>query len=448
MEKHAAVKGRAHVLLVAYPAQGHLNPMLQFGKRLASKGVKCTLVTTVFLSKTTHFDSAASSSIEIDTISDGFDDTGLFGAKDIETADDIFKTVSSKTLSELITRRSATSNPVTCVVYDSLTPWMLDVTKKHGLIGAPFSTTGCAYNNVASYAYHGYWLPLLDNEDMPSYLRLPALYLPHLKAALEQYSNLDRADFMFVNTIYELEEKVVNSISTPCPLLTIGPTIPSVYLDNRVEGDKFYGVNLFNPDYEVTSKWLEDKPSGSVVYVSFGSRCSLAEEQMMELAWALKVSTCYYLWVINASLQTKLPKDIFTEIGEKGIILNWSPQLEVLANKAVGCFLTHCGWNSTLEGLCLGVPMVAMPQYGDQMINARLIQDIWKVGVKVNCVEEGIVKGQEIVTRIMEVMHGERAEEMSSNAKRLSSLAKAAISEGGSSDKNINKFVNHLANFS
>ncbi|GAB4825840.1 hypothetical protein Ancab_008713 [Ancistrocladus abbreviatus] len=359
MEKHAAVKGRAHVLLVAYPAQGHLNPMLQFGKRLASKGVKCTLVTTVFLSKTTHFDSAASSSIEIDTISDGFDDTGLFGAKDIETADDVFKTVSSKTLSELITRRSATSNPVTCVVYDSLTPWMLDVTKKHGLIGAPFSTTGCAYNNVAYYAYHGQLslplsstlisvpgLPLLDNEDMPSYLRLPALYPPHLKAALEQYSNLDRADFMLVNTIYELEEK-----------------------------------------YEVTSKWLEDKPSSSVVYVSFGSRCSLAEEQMMQLAWALK-------------------KD--------------------------------CVW---------ALPMVAMPQYGDQMINARLIQDIWKVGVKVNCVEERIVKGQEIVTRIMEVMHGERAEEMSSNAKRLSSLAKAAISEGGSSDKNINKFVNHLAKF-
>ncbi|GAB4825788.1 hypothetical protein Ancab_008664 [Ancistrocladus abbreviatus] len=456
MEKPA--KG-AHALIVPFPAPGHINPMLQFAKRLASMGVKSTLVNTVFVAKTMHL--LDSASIEIDTISDGYDETGFLGALDDEAYDDIFKTVGSKTLSELIVRRSNTADPVTCVIYDSMTPWMLDVAKKHGLIGAAFFPVACAYYNIFYYAYHGQLslplsstfisvpgLPLLDNESLPSHIRPSGQEPLLLQASLAEYSNLDKADFVLVNTIYELEEKVVDSISTHCPnILTIGPTIPSVYLDNRIEDDKIYGLNLFNLDYEITTKWLEDKPPSSVVYVSFGSLWSLGEEQMRELAWALKASKCYYLWVIRASLQAELPKDIFTDIGEKGIIVNWSPQLEVLANKAIGCFLTHCGWNSTLEGLCLGVPMVAMPQWIDQMTNAMLIQDVWKVGTRVKLDEKGIVTGQEIMTRIMEVMHGEQAEEIRANAKRISCLAKAAISKGGSSDQNINKFACHLTKF-
>ncbi|GAB4825783.1 hypothetical protein Ancab_008659 [Ancistrocladus abbreviatus] len=291
-------------------------------------------------------------------------------------------------------------------------------------------------------------LPLLGIEDMPSFLSVPGLYPAYLQSSLDQYSNVDKADFMLVNTIYELEDKVVDSISTQYPILTIGPTIPSVYLDNRIEDDKFYGLSLFNPDYEITTNWLKDKPPSSVVYVSFGSVCSLGEDQIMELARALKASNCYYMWVIRASLQAKLPKTIFNEIGEKGIIVKWSPQLEVLANKAVGCFLTHCGWNSTLEGLCLGVPMIAMPQWADQMTNAKLIQDVWKVGIRVKFDHErGIVTGEEIMNCIIEVMCGGSAEEMRVNAKRLRHIEKKAISEGGSLDKNINKFVSDLAKF-
>ncbi|GAB4825781.1 hypothetical protein Ancab_008657 [Ancistrocladus abbreviatus] len=208
--------------------------------------------------------------------------------------------------------------------------------------------------------------------------------------------------------------------------------------------DKFYGLDLYKPDNEITTKWLEDKPPNSVVHVSFASVCSLGEEQTMELAWALKASTCHYLWVISSSLQANLPKDIFTKKGEKGIVVNWSPQLEVLANKAIGCHLTHCGWNSTLEGLCLGVPIVAMPQRLDHMTTTKFIQDVWKVGKKVKRVEKGFVTRQEITSRIVEIVHGEQAKEMRANAKRLSCLAKAATSKGGSSDKNIENFVDRM----
>ncbi|GAB4825825.1 hypothetical protein Ancab_008698 [Ancistrocladus abbreviatus] len=458
MEKQAA-KG-AHVLLVPFPATGHQNPMLQFGKCLASRGIKCTVAATVFVSKTyTQTDSAASS-IEIDTISDGCDETGLLGAENLEAYLHRFKTVGSNSLSELIIRHSTTPNPVTCIIYDFFLPWVQDVTKKYGLIAAAFSVLSSAVASIYYYAYHGQLsvpasstssvslpgLPLLDNEDLPT-LPSPGEPPTLMQSVLEHYTNLDKADFVLMNAIYEWEDEVVNSISTQRLVLTIGPTIPYFYLDNRVGNDKFYGLNLYKPDNETATKWLEDKPPSSVLYVAFGSVWGLGEEQMRELAWALKASTCYYLWVIRSSLQAKLPKDIFTDIGEKGIVVDWSPQLEVLANKAVGCHLTHCGWNSTLEGLCQGVPMVAMPQCVDNMTTAKFIEDVWKVGKRVKRDEKGFVTGQEIMTRIMEVMYGEQAEEMRTNAKRLSYLAKAAISKGGSSDKNIEKFVDDLTKF-
>ncbi|KAG5589098.1 hypothetical protein H5410_039612 [Solanum commersonii] len=49
---------------------------------------------------------------------------------------------------------------------------------------------------------------------------------------------------------------------------------------------------------------------------------------------------------------------------------------------SIGCFLTHCGWNSTLESISLGVPMVAIPQWTDQPTNAKLVKDVWEIGVR------------------------------------------------------------------
>ncbi|MBN8147835.1 hypothetical protein J0J24_24175, partial [Vibrio vulnificus] len=86
-------------------------------------------------------------------------------------------------------------------------------------------------------------------------------------------------------------------------------TVPSMFLDKRLENDKAYGFSFFQPDTTTCLDWLQDKPNGSVVYVSFGRLAGLAEEQMEELAWGLKRSNCYFLWVVRASEQAKLPKN-------------------------------------------------------------------------------------------------------------------------------------------
>ncbi|CAA7059289.1 unnamed protein product [Microthlaspi erraticum] len=158
---------------------------------------------------------------------------------------------------------------------------------------------------------------------------------------------------------------------------------------------------------------------------------------MEELASA--ISNFSFLWVVRSSEEEKLPSGFLETVDkDKSLVLKWSPQLEVLANKAIGCFMTHCGWNSTMEALTFGVPMVAMPQWTDQPMNAKYIQDVWKVGVRVKVEKEsGIAKREEIEFSIKEVMEGKKSKEMKKNAEKWRDLAVKSLSEGGSTDINI-----------
>jgi len=228
------------------------------------------------------------------------------------------------------------------------------------------------------------------------------------------------------------------------PLRTIGPTIPSMFLDKRLEDDKDYGLSIFKPETDACMKWLNGRPKRSVVYVSFGSFVDFQVEQMEEIAWGLRMSNRCFLWVVRASEEAKLPKNFVEETSEKGLVVRWCPQLEVLTHESVGCFVTHCGWNSTLEALSCGVPMVSVPQWTDQPTNAKYIMDFWKMGLKAPVDEKGLVSREAAEHCIREIMEGERGKEIRKNALKWRKLAKEAVDEGGSSDKNIEEFVAKL----
>ena len=220
--------------------------------------------------------------------------------------------------------------------------------------------------------------------------------------------------------------------------------VPAAYLDGRIEDDKGYGASLWEPLVEDCIKWLETKPPKSVVYVSFGSMVSLTLEQMEEIAWGLKESGLHFLWIVKESDQDKLPDGFVDSTKEIGLIVTWCNQLEMLENQAIGCFVTHCGWNSTLEGLSLGVPMVGVPKWADQLTDAKFVEEIWGVGLRAKEDDKGVVRKEELVMCLKEVTEGERSQQIKKNASKWRELAKKAVSEGGSSDKNINEFVQHL----
>ncbi|KAL3360460.1 hypothetical protein AABB24_013734, partial [Solanum stoloniferum] len=266
-----------------------------------------------------------------------------------------------------------------------------------------------------------------------------------LQVLVNQFSNLDKVDWILINSFYELEKEVIDYMSKIYPIKTIGPTIPSMYLDKRLHEDKEYGLSVFKPMRNECLNWLNHQPINSVVYVSFGSITKLEAEQMEELAWGLKNSNNNFLWVVRSTEESKLPKNFLEELTiEKGLVVSWCPQLQVLEHESIGCFLTHCGWNSTLEAISLGVPMVAMPQWTDQPTNAKFVKDVWEIGVRAKQDEKGIVRREVIEECIKLVMEEEKGKLIRENANKWKEMARNAVDEGGSSDKNIEEFVSKL----
>lgn len=211
-------QNNVHVLVLPYPAQGHISPLVQFAKRLASKGVKATIATTHYT-----VNSITAQNVAVEPISDGFDQSGFAQANDVELFLTSFRTNGSRTLSHLIQKFEKTTTPVTCVVYDSFLPWALDVAKQHGICGASFFTNSAAVCNMFCRMSRGLLelpvkmedlpllvpgLPPLNCRDLPSFVRFPQSYPAYMAMKLSQFSNLDKADWMFVNTFEALEGEV------------------------------------------------------------------------------------------------------------------------------------------------------------------------------------------------------------------------------------------------
>lgn len=216
-------KGRknyvAHCLVLPYPAQGHINPMLQFSKRLVQRGVKVTLVTVVSNWKT--MSNKNFTSIEVESISDGYDDGGYAAAESFEAYLDTFWRVGSQTLAELVQKLAGSGHPPDCVIYDAFLPWALDVAKKFGLLGATFFTQTCSTNNIYFHVYKKLLeLPLSQTEyllpglpkllagDLPSFLNKYGSYPGFFDVVVNQFANIDKADWVLANTFYELEKGV------------------------------------------------------------------------------------------------------------------------------------------------------------------------------------------------------------------------------------------------
>ncbi|XP_052167340.1 UDP-glucosyltransferase UGT13248-like [Oryza glaberrima] len=450
--------GGIHVVLLPYPSQGHINPILQFGKRLAGHGgVRCTLTVTRFILR--QGEPLSTGAVHVAAYSDGYDAGGFHEAGSAGEYLSRLESRGSDTMDALLRAEAEQGRPVDAVVYDSFLSWAPRVAAHHGAATASFFTQACAVNAAYESVFTGrVELPLAADGEEP--LRLPGISVgltlddvptfmantedspAYLDLLVNQFKGLDMADHVLVNSFYELQPQEAEHMASAWRAKTVGLTVPSAYLDNRLPDDTSYGFHLFSPTTE-TKAWLEARPPRTVAYVSFGSVATPSPAQMAEVAEGLYNTGKPFLWVVRASETSKIPEGFAAKAAkqERGLIVTWCPQLEVLAHPAVGCFVTHCGWNSTTEGLSAGVPMVAVPQWSDQTMNAKYIEDVWRVGVRVRPDGEGVVRKEELERCVREVMEGERSKEFMENANGWKEKARNAMCEGGSSDKNIVEFI-------
>ncbi|KAK9184033.1 hypothetical protein WN943_024378 [Citrus x changshan-huyou] len=227
---------------------------------------------------------------------------------------------------------------------------------------------------------------------------------------------------------------------------------------------KSYGVvvNSFyelEPAYAVHYRKLKSKQPNSVVYLCFGSLANFTSAQLTEIAMGLQASEQNFIWIVRKNKNSGgeeekedwLPLGFEKRMEGKGLIIRgWAPQVLILDHEAVGGFVTHCGWNSTLEGVVAVAPLVTWPHFADQFYNEKLVTQVLKIGVAVgvgksSTTERGFVRRERIEKAVKEIMVGDKAEQMRSRAKAFGEMAQRAVENGGSSFSNLNSLIEELS---
>ncbi|KAL0358483.1 UNVERIFIED_CONTAM: UDP-glycosyltransferase 75C1 [Sesamum angustifolium] len=314
---------RHHVLLVTFPAQGHINPALQFAKKLINMGIEVTFATTVHARQRMEKTAASNlpKGLTFAPFSDGFDD-GFRVSNDPQKYMTEIRSRGTKTLKDTVLSAAEQGRPITCLIYTLLLPWASEVAREVHIPSAllwiqaatvldiyyhyfnGFGDAIIASSNDPSWKVQLHGIPiLLSQRDLPSFI-LPTSserYSFALTAFKEQLETLDAETKpkVLVNTFDSLEPDALKAIDR-YEVIGIGPVVPSAFLDGKDPSDTSFGGDLFQKSDDYIG-WLNSMPKSSVVYVSFGSMLSLPRPQMEEIAKALLDSSRPFLWVIRVN---------------------------------------------------------------------------------------------------------------------------------------------------
>ncbi|KAK2370347.1 UDP-Glycosyltransferase superfamily protein [Trifolium repens] len=277
---------------------------------------------------------------------------------------------------------------------------------------------------------------------------------PSLESHVEAAKRILSADGILMNTWQDLEPSTIKALTETGilggfikgPVYPIGPLVRTVELEEKIEGEK------------IILSWLDQQPDESVIYLSFGSGGTMSKGQMRELAYGLELSQQRFVWVLRQPMEDNvsaaffhtakggdastvvdyLPEGFVNRTKEVGICVPmWAPQAEILKHPATGGFVTHCGWNSVLESIFSGVPMVAWPLYIEQKMNATLLSEELGVAVRVKATDEGIICREHIAKLIRRVMVDEDDIGMRVKVKEYKLSGEKTLSVFGSSHESL-----------
>uniref|UniRef100_A0A6N2L827 anthocyanidin 3-O-glucosyltransferase n=1 Tax=Salix viminalis TaxID=40686 RepID=A0A6N2L827_SALVM len=475
-EKEMGSISKPHVVVIPSPVQGHIKTMLKFAKLLHYKGLHITFVNTEF-NHNRLLRSGGLHAVDdlpgfhFDTIPDGLPPSDIDATQDIPSLCDAMNKKFLAPFTDLLLKLKNTVSennpPITCVVADPFAPFSIKAGEEVGLPVVMYATVNaCGYMGCKQlYALREKgFTPIKDLSNLSNgYLETKVDCAPGMKdVRLKDFPFIQTTDpddvvFNFImgaaetsikaraialHTFDALEPEVLDGLSTIFPrVYSIGPL---QLLLNQIEenGLKSIGYNLWKEDRSCL-QWLDTKEPKSVVYVNFGSITVMTAAQLVEFAMGLANSKISFLWIIRPDLVTGesavLPAE-FAETENRSFITSWCPQEEVLNHPAVGGFLTHSGWGSTIESLCAGVPMVCWPFFADQAMNCRYSCNEWGVGMEI----DNNVKREGVEMLVKELMEGDEGEKMREKAMEWKRLAEEAAGPKGTSSINLDKFIHEI----
>ncbi|KAL4615429.1 hypothetical protein ACB092_07G124100 [Castanea dentata] len=413
-----------HIFFFPLMGHGHLIPTMDMAKLFAERGVKATIVTTP--RNVPIFSKTRGTNVDIQIIKFPAVEAGLpEGCENIDSVTSLDMShkfiKATKMLQQPLEQLLQDYQP-SCLVADMFFPWATDVAAKFGEIK-------------------------LTRMQLPDFTlqEVETDFSKLLKEAMEsEFTSYG----VVVNSFYELEPAYADHYRKVLGIKAwhIGP----VSLCNKDAEEKAQRGKEASIDEHECLKWLSTKKLNSVIYICFGSMPKFSDSQLFELAMGLEASEQQFIWVVRKGKNEKeeedwLPKGFEKRMEGKGLIIRgWAPQVLILDHQAVGGFVTHCGWNSTLEGVASGVPMVTWPMAAEQFYNEKLITQVLKIGISVGAqqwtwVVDGI-KREAIEKAMRQILVGEEA----ARAKALGEMARRAVEEGGSSYSDLNALIEEL----
>ncbi|CAI0542152.1 unnamed protein product [Linum tenue] len=316
-----------------------------------------------------------------------------------------------------------------------------------------FDAAAAAESTEAELVFPGLVRPL-PGKVLPSGL----LHEEWAAASYRMARDFRKSKGILVNTVKELESYAVDSLSrTENPkVYPVGPIL------NLKSGDTSFESSGFEDGKDdETIEWLDQQPESSVVFLCFGSMGAFRGEQVREIASALEGSGHRFLWSLRRpgeggpwasptdyeDVREVLPEGFLDRTAEVGRVMGWVPQAAVLAHKSIGGFVSHCGWNSTLESVWFGVPMATWPMYAEQQFNAFLLVEELEIATEVRMdyrsESEEVVSAEELERGIRSLMEDcSRKGRM----KGFSDLVRGALTDGGSSSSSIAEFIGDVSN--
>ncbi|CAA3015389.1 UDP-glycosyltransferase 83A1-like [Olea europaea subsp. europaea] len=402
-----------HVLLIPFPAQGHVLPLMEVALHLVKYGFKITFVNSEFIHerviKSMPETDNVRKLIKMVSLPDGLEssddrsDTGKLWASIVR--------VMPGELKVLIERiNGSESDKISCIIAETSLGWAIEVAEKMGIKKVAFWPAASALFallfKIPSLIDEG----IIDSEGTPMKNQIIQLSqaMPPMKTT----------DFFWNRLGDEAEQKLFFKLL-----------------------DLFWQVIGLENQLAASGNKTQ-QPRNSVIYVAFGSFTVFDKNQFKELALSLELTKRPFLWVVRENttedVDNAYPIGFRERVQNWGRMVAWAPQQNVLSHPSIACFISHCGWNSTIEGISSGVPFLCWPYFSDQMFNQSYICDCLKIGLKLNKDHGGIIRHEEINNKLEQLLGNERFKEL---ALDLQSNVLNSVREGGSSYNNFKDLV-------
>ncbi|XP_051130213.1 UDP-glycosyltransferase 86A1-like [Andrographis paniculata] len=466
-----------HAIMISLPYQGHINPFVSLALKLASRGIAVTFVHLDHIHRRlseSHGAAAAADhdifaearqlspelNIRYTTISDGLPleyDRDQNGHTYFKYLVEDFPEIVDKFVGKFIADDVADSDSrfIHFLVADTVCSWPAAIAEKYNLVNVSFWTEPAL---VFSLCYHSDIMRQKGHVPNDNTTEVEINYLPGIKKISSRdiitilndregilvdcltiaFNNVRKADFILLNTVEELEPETLTALSKYQLNYAIGPINFSKGLPTAAVSKSIWSES------DLCNHWLDSKSLGSVLYVSFGSVVQIPQHELDEIAYGLLLSGVDFLWVVRAGTASGdgdvLPEGYEEKIrdSDRGLMVPWCNQIRVLESPAVGGFLTHCGWNSTVESMWCGVPMICRPVANDQPTNRKLVVDDWGVGV--NLYDGGgsspSVDRERIADKIRRFMNSDKVRDA---ASRVKETVRNAMAIEGSSERNFER---------